>query len=487
MSCYEFGPYRLEERTMLLTCDGVPVALGPKVVETLLALIERAGEVCSKSELLDRIWPEGYVEEANLAQNVYVLRKTLRARWPHPVIETIPRRGYRFVAPVRRVETSAGLLVTAPQPSLPDGASPERAVQEPRLRRERVVQAVRIAAVSAAAAIALTLATGGLLHRTVQARQPELTTEAARVYAIGRFYWNRRTESDVRRSIAYFERVVTLDPRSARGYAALAQAYAIMADYGYGPLPRASYFERARGYALQALRIDPASAAAHAALGLIAMDRGDSQVAQREFLAALASDPNEAAAHQWYGTFLLLHGEPGAALRQLRIAAHLDPLSVATASWLSNAALTDHRYAEAIAYAREAADMDPQRADAWQWLGLAYEAEGRYPQAIAAYRTFARTCRGCRADASALLAHAYAMMHRPAEARSLLHVALRESKEVFPADLASALLALGYREEALRVLARLHPSFLRSYVALDPRLAPLRRSAAFNDRAHAPA
>ena len=89
---YTFGPFVLDERRLVLLRSGEALALGPKVVETLLALIERRGELCTKGELLDRVWPEGYVTEGNLSQNVHVLRKTLRA-WNAGAIETVPRRG----------------------------------------------------------------------------------------------------------------------------------------------------------------------------------------------------------------------------------------------------------------------------------------------------------------------------------------------------------------------------------------------------------
>src|SRR5215469_2774366 len=116
MSVYEFGPFLLDSERLLLLDRGEPVSLGPKVVETLLALVEHPGEVLTKSALLDRIWPEGYVDEANLAQNVYVLRKTLRARWDTDAIETIPRRGYRFTREVaRREELPLAEPVVAPK------------------------------------------------------------------------------------------------------------------------------------------------------------------------------------------------------------------------------------------------------------------------------------------------------------------------------------------------------------------------------------
>ncbi len=102
MSLYHFGPFQLDAERLLLLDRGEPIPIGPKVVETLLALVEHPGELFAKSALLARIWPEGYVDEANLAQNIYVLRKTLRSRWNAEAIETIPRRGYRFIAPVQR-------------------------------------------------------------------------------------------------------------------------------------------------------------------------------------------------------------------------------------------------------------------------------------------------------------------------------------------------------------------------------------------------
>ena len=107
---FAFGPFELDAERLLLFFEGQPMALGPKVVETLLALIEHAGEVMSKDALLDRIWPEGYVEEANLAQNIYVLRKAMRAL---PVAARIPpQRGERRIKSRRRLRARE----TAPEP-----------------------------------------------------------------------------------------------------------------------------------------------------------------------------------------------------------------------------------------------------------------------------------------------------------------------------------------------------------------------------------
>src|SRR5205809_1403226 len=106
---YEFGPYRLEVATRRLLRDGEAVALTPKAFDTLLALIERRDRVVDKTELMQVVWPDSFVEEANLSQTIFVLRKALGvdANGRH-FIDTIPRRGYRFAADVRRADIEGG-------------------------------------------------------------------------------------------------------------------------------------------------------------------------------------------------------------------------------------------------------------------------------------------------------------------------------------------------------------------------------------------
>jgi DNA-binding winged helix-turn-helix (wHTH) protein/TolB-like protein len=98
---FVFGPYRLEASLGRLLRDGQPVALSPKAFDVLLALVERRDRVVDKAELMKLVWPDSFVEEANLSQTVFVLRKTL-GDGPdgQRFIETVPRRGYRFAAEV---------------------------------------------------------------------------------------------------------------------------------------------------------------------------------------------------------------------------------------------------------------------------------------------------------------------------------------------------------------------------------------------------
>src|SRR5262252_10166880 len=99
---YEFGPYRLDAAERLLWRDGEVVPLQPKVFDLLLALVERHGRLLEKDELMRVVWPDAIVEEANLANNISILRKTLGENGQQ-FIETVPKRGYRFVASVKKV------------------------------------------------------------------------------------------------------------------------------------------------------------------------------------------------------------------------------------------------------------------------------------------------------------------------------------------------------------------------------------------------
>src|SRR5205085_1933155 len=98
---YEFGPFRLQVHERLLLRDGEIVPLAPKAIDLLVALVENSSHVLSKDELMKQVWPDTVVEEANLSHQVFTLRKVLEEdKHGAKYIETIPRRGYRFVASV---------------------------------------------------------------------------------------------------------------------------------------------------------------------------------------------------------------------------------------------------------------------------------------------------------------------------------------------------------------------------------------------------
>jgi DNA-binding winged helix-turn-helix (wHTH) protein len=98
---YEFGPFRFDLEEHTLWRDGRPVPLPPKAMETLFLLLRNAGRLVDKDKLMKEVWHEAFVEEGNLNKNIFLLRKTF-GQWDggRVYIETVPKRGFRFVAPV---------------------------------------------------------------------------------------------------------------------------------------------------------------------------------------------------------------------------------------------------------------------------------------------------------------------------------------------------------------------------------------------------
>jgi len=136
-SAYAFGPYRMDLRKRLVFRNSEPIPFSPKDFDLLLALVEQAGEVLVKEQLMQRVWPDTIVEEGNLNRHISTLRKTLgESPGEHEYIVTVPGRGYRFVAAVRDVSAENG---QAPEHSagrggarVPDISARERAADVPR-------------------------------------------------------------------------------------------------------------------------------------------------------------------------------------------------------------------------------------------------------------------------------------------------------------------------------------------------------------------
>jgi DNA-binding winged helix-turn-helix (wHTH) protein len=124
---YEFGKFRCDPREHLLLCEGKPVSLAPKSFEILVVLIQNHGRLLTKDELMHLAWPDSFVEEGNLTVNISALRKVLGETTDgQQYIETVPKRGYRFVAPVREASSTSapaeprdGLTTAAPQAPSP--------------------------------------------------------------------------------------------------------------------------------------------------------------------------------------------------------------------------------------------------------------------------------------------------------------------------------------------------------------------------------
>jgi DNA-binding winged helix-turn-helix (wHTH) protein/TolB-like protein/Tfp pilus assembly protein PilF len=167
---YEFGAFRLDPAERLLLRAGEVVPMSPKAFETLLALVERHGRVWEKDELIKRIWPDTFVEEGNLTQHIFTIRRALNdGQNGSQYIETIPRRGYRFIANVRQEWEAPIVDERAPNIAIIDPEREANAAAGNTGRKIRHKSAVIIMAVS----LTLIALIAALVHNRISSNSKE--------------------------------------------------------------------------------------------------------------------------------------------------------------------------------------------------------------------------------------------------------------------------------------------------------------------------
>jgi TolB-like protein/Tfp pilus assembly protein PilF len=315
-----------------------------------------------------------------------------------------------------------------------------------------------------------------LKPRAAAVARPVENTEAYNLYLKGRFYWNRRTETAVRRSIELFQEAIQKDPGSSLAYAGLADAFMILATYNYAqPLDA---YPRAKEAAVHALELDESLAQAHSALACVSSVHDWNWVkAEAEFRRAIELNPSYATAHQWYANHCLTPlGRHEEAIAELRCAQDVDPLSISIAASIGLALYFAGRFEEAVQQCRQAVEMDPTFWIGQLFLGWACIQQGQFEDAVTALQ--ASLSFGNKDPvALAALAHAYGIMDRRTEALQIVAQLdqLARTRYVPAMDLVPVHLALNDTEAALRGLesALAERSFKLIYLKVDPRLQKL--------------
>jgi TolB-like protein/Flp pilus assembly protein TadD len=284
------------------------------------------------------------------------------------------------------------------------------------------------------------------------AARPTQNTEAHQLYLKGRFFWNKRTGNDLKKSIDYFQQAIAADPNYALAYAGLADAYVFLPGYNAG-IPRDCY-PKAVAAAKKALELDDTLAEAHTSLALaIWYYDFDSSQANREFQRALELNPNYAIAHQQYGNNTLSAlGRFEDAIAEGKRAVELDPLSLVINTDLGTDYYFARRFDEAIAQLRKTLEMDPGFYYAHVNLGWALEAKRDLDEAISEYQK----ARALNDDpfVLGLLGHAYGSSGNKTAALKLLEQLKELSRQRYVSaySFVVAYVGLGDKEEAVRWL-----------------------------------
>jgi TolB-like protein/Tfp pilus assembly protein PilF len=205
--------------------------------------------------------------------------------------------------------------------------------------------------------------------------------EAYQLYLQGRYFWNKRNEADIRKSLDYFQKAIDKDPTYALAYAGLADAYSVLPSYtnetGHESYPKA------RAAAMKAMELDDSLAEPHATLGTVLFEYDwNFAEAEREFKRAIELNPKYATAHHWYSEYLLAMGRYDEALAEIKRAQAEDPLSLIINSMVGIVHAVRGEHDQAVTQLKKTIEMDPNFARTHLFLAEIYEDQGLFEDAI---------------------------------------------------------------------------------------------------------
>lgn len=390
---YEFDSYRVDVTNRLVFRHDDPLPLTPKAVEILVALIAHDGEIMSKSDLMKIVWPDTIVEDGNLAQNIYLLRKTLNeGSNGKQYVETVARRGYRFVGEVRELRNGGRQVGD-------DHARTEFS----KLNRP----ANRVQTYVLLTAVALLLVGLSITFLVINRRpQPAASSPAEQSYLKGRQFWNKQTTPALEESLQYFNEAIRRDQNYAPAYAGLADAYISLSERYDMDRHDQDALAKAMAAASQAVRLNERGAEGHVALAVVLQQHEwNWKTAEVEFKRAIELDPNYAYARQRYAFLLAALGRSAEAKTEITTALKLDPNSTSINADVAQILWFAGDYQASITQFRNAIDVDPSQpmaASLHRWLGLIYEERGMHEQAVAEFIEALRLQNGSPERISAL-------------------------------------------------------------------------------------
>jgi TolB-like protein/Tfp pilus assembly protein PilF len=445
---YEFGRFRLDAGVRLLFRDRERLALTPKAVELLIALVEARETPLTREDLLHKIWADAVVEEGTLTSHISLLRKALGDEH----IETLPKRGYRFVGSVRELTGAPAravhqrvMLVVLPFENISggdkhdyfsEGLTEEMITQLARLSPEnlgviartssmqykstsktvqqigrelgvsyalegsvrRYADRVRITAQLIQASdeshawadtyernlgdiLSLQTEVAQAIARQIQIKltpseqkrlhdSRSMNPQAYEAYLKGRYFWYKRTEEGMRKSIESFQQAIERDPNYAAAYDGISDAYVMLACRGVVPVAEA--FHKAKAAARRALQIDHGLGEAYASLAHVRLHDWDWIGLEEDFQRALDLNSGHTIAHYWYAEYLMARGRSEESVTRVRYAQALDPINPVLNASVGMILYLARRSDEAVEELRKALEVDPGHFLLHFRLGLVY-------------------------------------------------------------------------------------------------------------------
>ncbi|MGD9590786.1 MAG: tetratricopeptide repeat protein [Pyrinomonadaceae bacterium] len=468
---YQFKSFLLNESERRLLNSGNPVQLTPKVFDALMYLVQNAGHLVPKNELMEAVWPGSFVEEVNIPRTIHTLRKALGQTQENIFIETVPTRGYRFVAPVTRIIASLPAGESGDRQSEKDGSEtvgPVQPLLEPPITRPgRMRLFLAVPAVLLIAAAFFWLAGGERSIRPADRSAQTTSGEAYQHFQQGRLLVERRHKGDYEKALESFERAIALDPNYAAAYAAKADAKVV---HFWGPSSSYDDISQARTAVKKALELDESSSYAHTIYcRILTTVDWDHPAAEKECRRAVELDPNDHEALKEWAFFLNSFGR-----EQESLAAIDKAISVAPTSFNKRSRglilYYSRRYDEAIEQLEQVDETDQNYKETTRWLMRAHEMKGDHQKALDCYLKLTERS-GATADDLLGIRTSFEKEGWPAVLR---HMTKSENRRTI--FLAGAYAQLGERDKAFEALEEMvkRRAVLIITVAREPTLDPLR-------------
>jgi len=303
-------------------------------------------------------------------------------------------------------------------------------------------------------------------------------------YLQGRYFWNRRTEEDMRKAIGYFEAAISADANYAQAYAGLADSYNQLGTVMIGVMPPSEARRTGEIAARKGLEIDNEVAEAHAALAYENFFNWNWASAEEEFKRSIQLNPNYASAHSHYGLYLVARERIDEAVAETNRAQELDPLSLSISASRGFLLMNARRYEEAIEQERRVIAIDPNHYQAHWFLALTYLANQQIDQAIATSEKAVAISNRAPA-ALGVLGMAYGAAGRKGEANQILNELLQLEKQRYVSPMAFVYVytGLGNKDQSFAWLEKAHQERSNgiAFFKVSPTVDQLRSDPRFAD------
>jgi DNA-binding winged helix-turn-helix (wHTH) protein/Tfp pilus assembly protein PilF len=481
-SLIRFGVFEADVRSGELRKNGIKIKIQDLPFRALKVLLSRPNEVISREEFRQALWPEDvFVDfDHGISSAINRVRDALGDSAENPVfIETVERRGYRWVAPthipapayIPMPLTQAPVVVQVQAPVQPASVTVRPQPESLAATGQGTLWvAERVGWMLVLPMIALVLAawsfqpffrgakaaprkSAAVTSKTDAARRAA-SSEAEQFYLKGRFYWEKRTPDGLDKAVDAFTQAIVRDANYAPAYVGLADCYNLLREYTI--MPASEAYPRALAAARKAVALDDQSSEAHASLAFaLFYGNWDTANAEREFRRAIELDPNNAVAHHWYATFLTAIDRHSESLAEIEQAQKLDPASKAIVADKGDLLWAAGRREEGLAILKQLEATEPDFVSPHRYLKGAYYAAGDYAKSLDEWKKEAQLLRD---NTSLKLVDAAEKGYLSGGAQGMLQNELALQQRLYergvlsPYALAETNSLLGNKREALRYL-----------------------------------